>query len=102
MKIPRWSRLFILITFRFITFGTLFGIVTFPLIGLIIKTGHSPQQLAWIGAQTLGLCSSLIGPVAALILTARKITAAAAAGEITSSEPDEAPSPPKSENQPDR
>lgn len=73
MKIPRWSRLFILITFRFITFGTLFGIVVFPLIGLIIKTENSSLQLAWIGAQTLGLCSCLIGPILALILTARKI-----------------------------
>jgi|GEM_PF-1730963 len=90
MKIPRWSRYFILITFRFITFGTLFGVVAFPLIGLLIKTVHSPLALAWIGAQTLGLCSSLIGPIIALVLTARKITA--------SSPPEDA----KSENPPDR
>ena len=93
MKIPHWSRHFILITFRFITVGTLSGIIAFPLIGLFIKTENSSLQLAWIGAQTLGLCSCLIGPILALILTARKITSGAEndATEIS-----------KSENQADR
>jgi len=90
MRISRWSRYFILTTFRFITFGTLFGIIAFPLIGLLIKTAHSPLALAWIGAQTLGLCSSLLGPILALILTARKITASSPLAAV------------KSENPPDR
>ena len=74
MKIPRWSLHFIVSTFRFITMGTLFGIIAFPLVGLVIKTAHSPLQLAWLGAQTFGLGSSLIGPIFGLVVTARKVT----------------------------
>lgn len=73
-QIPRWSFLFLVYTMRIIAYGTLAGIILFPLVGLIIKTEHDSLQLAWLGFQSLGLCSSLIGPIAALILTARRIT----------------------------
>jgi hypothetical protein len=77
--IPHWSLQFVLITLRIITFGTLFGMVAFPLIGLVIKTNYSALELVWLGAQALGLCSSLVGPIAALVLIARRITRAASA-----------------------
>ena len=72
--IPYWSLQFGLITLRIITFSTLFGMIAFPLIGLVIPTDYGLGELVWLGAQTLGLISCLIGPIAALILTARRIT----------------------------
>ena len=72
-KIPRWSFLFIIYTMRIIAFGTLAGIILFPIVGLFIKTQHDSLALAWLGFQSLGLCSGFLGPIAALILTARKI-----------------------------
>ena len=75
--IPYWSLQFVLITLRIITFSTLFGMIVFPLIGLAIKTDYDWVELIWLGAQSLGLLSSLVGPIVALVLTARRITQAA-------------------------
>ena len=102
MNIPRWSLCFVLITCRIITVSTLGGVVAFPVVGLLIKTDHSALQLAWLGAQTFGFCSVVLGPIIGLVLTARKIRSSTAAGAPNAPAPAPTHVPPKSQSQPDR